>query len=80
MSIIIDDSYFYCESGLEKNIDGLYPVLDYRSGGYQTFKVNNIGRQNTTFSLRFPISNFLLVNKFKYLSNNEIINQDIYSK
>ena len=65
----INDSYFYCESGVESNIDGLYPVLDYRGGGYQTFVVNNIGRQDTTFSLTMEITAIdspLLSEAFKY--------------
>ena len=65
----INDSYFYCESGVESNIDGLYPVLDYRDGGYQTFVVNNVGRQDTTFSLTMEITaidEVLLSESFKY--------------
>ncbi|MBQ8681345.1 MAG: hypothetical protein IJ509_00315, partial [Bacilli bacterium] len=43
------DEYFYCESGIEKEIGELSPVLDYREGVYQIFGVNNIGRSDTTF-------------------------------
>ena len=69
VSITMDDPYFYCESGIESNITGLYPVTSYRDGGYQTFTVNNIGMSDTTFSLSMnitSISNALLSSEFKY--------------
>ncbi len=63
------DSYFYCESDLNVTMRNISPVLDYRAGPYQTFKVNNIGLKDTTFSLSLnieEISNSLLTNSFKY--------------
>ncbi|MCI6266987.1 MAG: InlB B-repeat-containing protein, partial [Erysipelotrichaceae bacterium] len=65
----INDSYFYCESGIEVVLNGLSPVLDYRSGSYQTFKVNNIGRTATRFSLSLNVTNIddsLKSESFKY--------------
>ena len=69
LTININDSYFYCESGLENDVSGLAPVLDYRDGTYQTFAVNNIGRQDTNFSLSLnieQISDSLKDESFKY--------------
>lgn len=56
LAFSISDEYFHCESGIESNINGLAPVIDYRNGSYQRFSVNNIGRADTTFSLTMNIT------------------------
>ena len=65
----IGDAYFYCESGFEVAARGLSPVLDYRSGSYHTFKVNNIGKADTKFSVTLNIKSMddaLQNESFKY--------------
>ena len=69
VTLNLNDSYYYCESDIDVVINSLSPVLVYRDETYQTFKVNNIGRQDTTFSLNLNISNIdesLLVDSFKH--------------
>ena len=65
----IGDSYFYCESGQTINQTGLSPVLDYKKGSYHTFKVNNIGKSDTKFSVTLNIKSIddaLKSESFKY--------------
>ena len=65
----IGDSYFYCESGQTINQTGLSPVLDYRKSSYHTFKVNNIGKADTKFSVTLNIKSIddaLKSTSFKY--------------
>ena len=52
----ISDSQFYCETDIDSSVSSLSPVLDYKDGSYQTFKVNNIGGSDTTFSLSMNVS------------------------
>lgn len=53
----IGDSYFYCETGQNVSETGLAPVLDYQSTTSKyTFKVNNIGKADTKFSVTLNIS------------------------
>ena len=53
----IGDSYFYCETGQNVSETGLAPVLDYQSTTSKyTFKVNNIGKSDTKFSVTLNIS------------------------
>ncbi len=69
VTLNINDSYFYCESDINVAVSSLSPVLDYHDGTYQTFKVNNIGKKDTTFSLSLNISSIdtsLLTDSFKY--------------
>ena len=51
----IGDSYFYCESGETIEHTGLAPVLDYKKGALHKFKVNNIGKSDTKFSVTLNI-------------------------
>ena len=69
VSFVMNDSYFYCESDIEIVTNSLVPVLDYRNGSVQKFKVNNIGKQDTTFSVSLNITNIdspLKSTSFKY--------------
>ena len=53
----IGDSYFYCETGQNVSDTGLVPVLDYQATTSKyTFKVNNIGKSDTKFSVTLNIS------------------------
>ena len=53
----IGDSYFYCETGQNVSETGLVPVLDYQSTTSKyTFKVNNIGKSDSKFSVTLNIS------------------------
>ena len=66
----INDSYFYCETDIDSSVSSLAPVTNYRSGSYQTFHVNNIGRSDVTFSLTMnitSISDVLKDQSFKYM-------------
>ena len=65
----IGDSYFYCESGEVVDHSGLAPVLDYRNGAVHQFKVNNIGKADTKFSVTLNIKTLddsLKSESFKY--------------
>lgn len=70
LSFSINDSYFYCDSGIENNVSSLSPVLDYRStSGVESFLVKNVGRSDTTFSISLNISSIdssLKDESFKY--------------
>ena len=67
----ISDSYFFCETNIETNINSLVPDSNgnYKNGTYQAFVVNNIGRRDTTFSVSLnvqAISDVLKHESFKY--------------
>ena len=51
----IQDNIFYCEHKDPNNTGGIAPVLDYKTGFFDSYIVKNIGRSDTTFSITIDI-------------------------